>query len=49
MVDVMITDVAHAERTLVQPTLNNCYSQNEGIISEDGLFITVSQDSGCSD
>jgi len=25
----MTTDVAHADRTLVQPTFNNCYTQND--------------------
>jgi hypothetical protein len=26
---IIITDVAHADRTLVQPTFNNCYRQND--------------------
>jgi hypothetical protein len=26
---IMITDVAHADRTLVQPTFNKCYRQND--------------------
>lgn len=26
---IMTTDVAHADRTLVQPTFNNCYRQND--------------------
>jgi len=26
---IMTTDVAHADRTLAQPTFNNCYRQND--------------------